>query len=643
MMNIATLFPLSVLKSLKRYAIRLGMIVLVSLLLADCSVTGTFRNDSSTEIQYDSHKNAAYYLNLMNKERLPDAQIQLFAIRALLQENRLDEARIQIEGLPAFLSTEQETDKTLVISDLASRQESDIHLHAINKNTLTIPQKRYFYQIKLHEDQRKKDINGIVRDYIVLENLAPEAEQPQLVNETWEYFKSLNNEELEKIVVFSNEVILKGWYDLTDSYHRALKVETLPVFNDNNNTLELVTPTLTKKEIKTRIAKVASEWQIAYPDHPAAKMPPKELQLSVKKFAAKAALGQQGKRVALLLPLTGHSKIFGEVVQAGYEDANKYYPDEPVQRIRVFDTNGDSIAHLVSQAKSWGAQLIVGPLLKEDVISISRQPGSIPVLALNKLPAIPPPGHNKICYFGLSPEDEVSSAVQHIYAQGKRRPLIITSDNAMGHRIVQAFNQEWQQRYSTPVYVQYFQSSQQLKEKMNQGDGLRVEGDLVFPAPAQSDIPTTTRDIDSIYIFSTQDELEFIKPMIDMKTSVNTRTGQSNGPFLYTSSRSQNASGTPDYRYEMERVQFSDIPLLVTKNSVLAMLPGFIKRDYSRARLYAMGIDAWRLANRFDELGQKKEPVINGLTGRIRISGNCEVDRSLPWRIYQQGQVKAVD
>lgn len=82
--------------------------------------------------------------------------------------------------------------------------------------------------------------------------------------------------------------------------------------------------------------------------------------------------------------------------------------------------------------------------------------------------------------------------------------------------------------------------------------------------------------------------------MIDMATSSRSK------PALFASSRSYQAGAGPDYRLEMEGIQFSDIPLMAGSNpALLQQASAKYANDYSLVRLYAMGIDAWALANHF--------------------------------------------
>ena len=47
-----------------------------------------------------------------------------------------------------------------------------------------------------------------------------------------------------------------------------------------------------------------------------------------------------------------------------------------------------------------------------------------------------------------------------------------------------------------------------------------------------------------------------------------------------------------------------------------------------------MGIDAWRLANRFNQLDSYQLNLLDGLTGKLSTSSQCEVTRELSWQQY---------
>lgn len=631
-----------------------------------CSVD-FIRPASNNTVEYNSNKKAAYYFELMQTSSdLSKTDLHLMAIRALLKEKRFVAAKQHIANLPHFLSDTQQNEKMLILADLAIRQKQPQEIHTINRQKLTKQQTIYFYRIKLCKDKQAADVNAVARDYIKLAILASAKARSRIIEETWQFFKSLSGEKLSKMMVPSNEITLKGWLDLAFAYRHGLSAEPMPDKDTSNASLS----EFTDQEQAKRITLAISEWQMQYPTHPASVHLPRELN-----FGQDNPVQKKGKKVALLLPLQGRYKVFGEAVKAGYMAAARFYPDEDQQDILVLDTTKKSVSYLINEAKVQGVELIVGPLLKDDVAKWVKQSSEIPVLALNKPKKrrhfhFIPNSSTQICYFSLSPENEATDAARHIFKkEGKRQVLIITAKTPLSHRIVAAFHREWKTLNAGQgqIYVQYFDSADKLKEAMNRGMGLAVSGDPVNLSLSPFDLVglkarpaadfqqnrylNANDEIDAIYVFATQEELEFIKPMLEMQSpdaagKQVTHAAQDivvkSVPPIYTSSRSQIANGSPDYRYEMENVQFSDIPLLVAKNAILSELPAKIQRDYSLARLYAMGIDAWRLANRFEQLQISKKMRLEGLTGTMTISPNCEIDRKLPWRVYKRGKVRTV-
>ncbi len=137
-----------------------------------------------------------------------------------------------------------------------------------------------------------------------------------------------------------------------------------------------------------------------------------------------------------------------------------------------------------------------------------------------------------------------------------------------------------------------------------------------------------------VYILATPEEIGFIKPMIAM------RNGTQSGATLYASSRSAQGTSGPDFRLEMEGLQYSEIPMLAGGNMPLMQQAlSAVHNDYSLARMYAMGVDAWTLANHFSQMRQVQGFEINGNTGALTASPDCVINRKLSWLKYQQGEI----
>ncbi|EEG84822.1 hypothetical protein PROPEN_03186 [Proteus penneri ATCC 35198] len=310
------------------------------------------------------------------------------------------------------------------------------------------------------------------------------------------------------------------------------------------------------------------------------------------------------------------------------------------RQVIVYDTNSQPIDVLLKKAQQDGANLIVGPLLKPEVMKTIELQSGLPVLALNELDTIP--SATTVCFFSLSPEDETRNAAQHLRQQQKANPLIIVPDNKFGQRMAQTFADEWQRTGGGTVLQQTFSSVESLKASINRGVGIRMTGTPVLPT-ANAPLPLETQSIpsaggaiDSVYIIATSDELTLIKPMIDMAISTQKR------PPIYVSSRSNQGGTGPDFRMEMDGIQFSDIPLMTGANlPLMQKASSKFANDYSLMRLYAMGIDAWSLANNYNDL-TKGTLHFNGISGSLHVENNCTVYRQLPWMQFKQGKIEPV-
>ncbi|ELZ5938684.1 MULTISPECIES: penicillin-binding protein activator [Providencia] len=518
-----------------------------------------------------------------------------------------------------------------------------------------------------------KPSSDVLRAYIGQEALLTEQTARQAnIDSTWQMLTQMTPEQIQGIG--ADEITLAGWVDLLDIYL--------------NN----------RDDVATLKAGV-DDWKIRYPNHPAAQTPPSQLLQSMQPPVGK------NPKIALFLPMSGQGKVFGEAIMKGFMDAQKGLPQAPAatsntaptpeqsshndvleqiyaemaaatgndnatndadivnpslsiaatptnsQSIKVFDTNGKQISQLLQQAQSEGFTLVVGPLLKPEVQAIAQAGSPLSVLTLNELDADKLQPRPNLCYFSLSPEDEAKNAAAHIMAEGKRAPLILVPNNAFGERIAKAFAEEWQSKGGSTVLKQSFGSVASLKESINRGAGIRMTGTpvVVNPPVAAKSIDgqnypelsqpepqmSSSNSIDAVYIVATRDELTLIKPMIEMAISSRQR------PALYASSRSNQAGNGADFRFEMEGLKFSDIPLLAgANNNLRKQAQQKINNDYSLLRLYALGIDAWSLANNYDQLQQNAQFRLQGASGTLSVGENCVVYRDLPWLQFNQGQIK---
>ncbi|HDL7825797.1 TPA: penicillin-binding protein activator [Yersinia enterocolitica] len=638
-------------------------VVLAALILAACSGRAP-QTPPPTNIQDEASANSDYYLQQLQQSSDDNkADWQLLAIRALLREGKLPQAAEQLGTLPANLSDTQRQEQQLLTAELLVAQKNnpaaaDI-LGKLDATQLSANQQVRFYQAQIAANQGKATL-PLIRAFIAQEPLLKDKVHQDNIDGTWQALAQLTPQELNNIVINADENVLQGWLDL------------LHVYQDNKQD-----PDLLKAGIK--------DWQNRYPQNPAAKNLPTAL-TQISNFSQASTA-----KIALLLPLSGSAQVFADAIQQGFTAAQNGLPvntpapvtpdattttptdatatpvtdiatPAPVAtpvatsnaQVKIYDTTTQPVAALLAQAQQDGATLVVGPLLKAEVEQLSTTPSTLNILALNQ-PEVSTNSPN-ICYFALSPEDEARDAAHHLWSQEKRMPLLLTPRGAFGDRVAKAFAEEWQKQGGQTVLQQNFGSTAELKQAINSGAGIRLTGQpvsvssapaaapasvtiagLTIPAPpVDAPVVSTSAggNIDAVYIIATPAELTLIKPMIDMATSTRSK------PALFASSRSYQAGAGPDYRLEMEGIQFSDIPLMAGANpALMQQAAAKFANDYSLVRLYAMGIDAWTLSNHFAEMRQIPGFQVSGTTGDLTASADCVITRKLPWLQYRQGMV----
>lgn len=320
----------------------------------------------------------------------------------------------------------------------------------------------------------------------------------------------------------------------------------------------------------------------------------------------------------------------------------------PSAELKIYDTTAQPLDQVLAQVQKDGASIVVGPLLKNDVDMLIKSNTTLNVLALNQPENVQ--NRANICYFALSPEDEARDAARHIHEQGKQAPLLLIPRSALGDRVANAFADEWQKIGGGVVLQQKFGSASELRAGVNGGAGIALNGSpvsaslpqqqsvtiggLTIPAPPTDAQISGGGKVDAAYIVATPEEIAFIKPMIAM------RNGSQSGATLYASSRSAQGTAGPDFRLEMDGLQYSEIPMLAGSNpQLMQQALSSVRNDYSLARLYAMGVDAWALANHFTQMRQVPGFELNGNTGDLTATQDCVINRKLSWLKYQQGQI----
>jgi hypothetical protein len=614
---------------------------------------------------------------------------QLLAIRALLKEGKSQQAIELFNQLPQKLSDTQRREQSLLAVEIKLAQKdiagAQALLDKLTPADFDQNQQARYWQAQIDVNQGRPSLT-LLRALIAQEPLLAANAKQKNIDATWQALSSMTQEQAQALVINADENVLQGWLDLQrvwfdnrndpdmmkagiadwqKRYPQNPGAKMLPTQLVNvqsfkpasTSKIALLLPLNGQAAVFGRTIQQGFEAAKNMGTQPVAI--PAVAALAEDTTAATTAEqpqttdGVASPSQASVSDLTNETPAQPEAATpqptAPAQPTTASAPANPSAELKIYDTSSQPLNQILTQVQQDGASIVVGPLLKNNVEELMKSNTPLNVLALNQPESVK--NLPNVCYFALSPEDEARDAARHIHDQGKQTPLLLIPRSSLGDRVANAFAQEWQKLGGGVVLQQKFGSTAELKMGVNGGSGISLTGSpvassvpaqpgvtiggLTIPAaPTDAQITGGSGRVDAVYILATPEEIAFIKPMIAM------RNGSQSGATLYASSRSAQGTAGPDFRLEMEGLQYSEIPMLAGANAPLMQQAlGAVRNDYSLARMYAMGVDAWSLANHFSQMRQVQGFEINGNTGALTATQDCVINRKLSWLKYQQGQV----
>jgi outer membrane PBP1 activator LpoA protein len=368
------------------------------------------------------------------------------------------------------------------------------------------------------------------------------------------------------------------------------------------------------------VAQSAREWLARHPGHPGANyLPPALLSPGLTPLPAGA-----GAMVALLLPLSSKQRAAALAVRDGFVAG--WFASGPAEtrpRVLMFDTAGGGAAKAYTEALAAGAQLIVGPLTKEDVAAMvaSRPQGlPVPTLALNSLTTLPgtlPPAF--LFQFALDPEQEARAVARRIAADGLARGIALFPDTQWGQRVHAAFVDELARTGGvTLTSAQFYPpGTQDFSESLRAALG-RFGG--AGDRSANRSKPMPTRDAAGERAVGPQFAFVAASPQAARALRPQLRFQMVYDLPLYATSDAWDPSVRT--AADMDGLVFPEIPWLLYGGRGAPELWDALQEDWAessrgRLRLYAFGYDACRLAQ---QLGSGRPGFgVDGLTGTLEL------------------------
>lgn len=357
------------------------------------------------------------------------------------------------------------------------------------------------------------------------------------------------------------------------------------------------------------------DWQRQWPLHPANRYLPEDMKL------LKRLKEEQPRHIALLLPLSGKRAAAGQAVRDGFLAA--YYQDlahggVPV-RIDVIDTESspDLLASF-GQAVAGGAQVVVGPLEREQVQVLANEPAlAVPVLALNEVSrATTPP---TLYQFSLNPEEEARQAAITASGAGLRRALIISSTRERGERLAQRFSSQWQAQGGTVL------AQASYNPLTNDYDA--VIRQALATAPLSS--PDNSNGIDMVFLAGRATEASQVMPVLAAHNADQLP--------VYGTSRLYNPQSSLRGN-DLDGVHLGLTPWQAGQGALTSTIQRSSPPAAGYDMLYALGADAQDLYLRLAMMQANAGLTLNGHTGLLRMNQQRHIERGLVWTVLQGGQ-----
>lgn len=298
--------------------------------------------------------------------------------------------------------------------------------------------------------------------------------------------------------------------------------------------------------------------------------------------------------IALIVPLA--SKTFSRVADAvkqGFEaGADAEGKNAATYRIYPAEDDGAALSTLYRKAVSEGATAIIGGVTRDGANAIVKEAGAVPTLSLNAPSvALDGDGPDKFFYVSLNVDWEARLVARAASNEGYKRATIVAGNAAIAKRIADSFEKEW----------------------------LRLGGEVAtrLPFAESSEAPRLRSALERA-------KADVVFMSLDARGARLVRPYIPAGTPIYATSQSLDARAGAVANLDLDGVRILEMPWLVEKDhpAVMAYNKPADGTPLDYERLYALGIDAWRLTQLILKADKPRNIApLDGVTGKLTLDG----------------------
>ncbi|MGH8646580.1 MAG: penicillin-binding protein activator [Gammaproteobacteria bacterium] len=602
----------------RKWCSRWGAMSLLLVISAGCAVypfkrAAPVKEPESVQrlLQAGDYGGAGRELLRVAEEAGPEAGIEfrLQAAEAFLENHDARSASLALERLPTLARQDPRSfwrDALWARTSLLKNEPEE----ALSLLDLRVPPdvdrrvQLQFQQTRAYAYEAMGNAEAVVRERAKLDaRLASEAARARNRRAIWAALGALKPEKLRALIpAFAGEPGV-GWLEL------ALLAKAYGLD-------------------RAGFAQQLAQWRQQHPTHPAARDALDQL------YGPQGVLIRGPRQVAVLLPLEGRfasaaAAIRDGVIEAWYDDVEN--TSRPL--LRFYDAEVKDIASIYQRAVAEGAEVVIGPLEKAGVQALA-QPGAlrVPTLALNQLETLTgsqQPSSYRLYQFGLLPEQEAEQVASKAWADGFSRSVVLVPNGSWGARLFAAFRARYQSL------------------------GGEVLGQETYPQNAAGYTAAVDRVLASAHQIKTAPDPGLGEKRVFLFLAAFPQQAQQIYPLV----RSQ--SGLPIYATShihaehlrpqrgLEGVFFVDMPFLLQNSSGSTLVNAPVSRSgrgqsTDFLRLYALGMDAYRLIPQLARLQAERFAKFPGATGWVSMDGSGRLSHELLWARFVDGQAQAL-
>lgn len=370
-----------------------------------------------------------------------------------------------------------------------------------------------------------------------------------------------------------------------------------------------------------------ADWHARFPGHPAL------AQREAQRLASPGWRGTGGQPLAegdwaLLLPLSGPLAATGKAIRDGWIAA--YLAQGGQGGVRFFDTAGnpETALRAYQQAVQEGVRLVIGPLRKEEISALVQSTQlPVPVVALNQLDAVGGMPIYNLLQLSLSPEDEARAVAEHAVSEGLRSAIVLLPEGEWGTRVDAAFRERLQAlggvvldsaRYAprTDDYSPLIKGL--LRVADSEARYRRLSG--ILGARPEFE-PRRRSDVDFIFFAG--------RPTEGRQIWSQFRFHRAQDLPAYATAMIYDERSTPGP--DLAGSRFCDMEWLLDPQyqGALRERVAAFQSQQQQPRLFALGVDALRLATAVARGQVLEGEAVPGLTGELWIGPDGVVERRL--------------